>query len=152
MSYRQDFSIYWKEEVLCQLKIRGAIEKFKNQPRPLWRPKYVNFSQHFWNLSCKTVPLKKDTFKSFFRYKKVCKVTASILGVGELTQYPECGAPRRACRWGSTCTCWAGQVGSEQFWTRQKKYCREDTVNQNRQEKVNTDWLILEGKSCSKKL
>jgi hypothetical protein len=35
MSYRRDFSIYRKEEVLCQLKIRCAIEKFKNQPRPL---------------------------------------------------------------------------------------------------------------------
>jgi hypothetical protein len=57
MSYRRDFSIYRKEEVLFQLKIRGAIEKFKNQPRPLLRPRYVNFSQHFWNPSRKTVPL-----------------------------------------------------------------------------------------------
>ncbi len=45
--HRCDFSIYRKEEVLCQLKIRGAIEKFKNQPRPLFRPRYVNFSEHF---------------------------------------------------------------------------------------------------------
>jgi hypothetical protein len=58
MSYRRDFSIYRIEEVLCQLKIRCAIEKLKNQPRPLLRPRYVNFSQHFLNLSRKTVPLK----------------------------------------------------------------------------------------------
>jgi hypothetical protein len=31
-SYRRDFSIYRREEVLFQL-IRGASEKFKNQPR-----------------------------------------------------------------------------------------------------------------------
>ncbi len=60
MSYRRDFSIYRKEEVLCQLKIRGAKEKFKNQPRPLQRPRYVNFSQHFWNLCRKTVPLTAE--------------------------------------------------------------------------------------------
>jgi hypothetical protein len=27
--YRRDFSIYWKDDVLCRLKIRGASEKFK---------------------------------------------------------------------------------------------------------------------------
>jgi hypothetical protein len=52
-----DFSIYRKEDVLFQQKIRGASEKFKNQPRPLLRPRSVNFSQHFRNLSRKTVPL-----------------------------------------------------------------------------------------------
>ncbi len=53
-----DFSIYREKDVLsCQLKIRGASEKFKNQPRPLLRPRSVNFRQHFRNLSRKTVPL-----------------------------------------------------------------------------------------------
>ncbi len=46
---------------------------------------------------------------------KVCKLDSQYPRCGELTQYPECGAPRRACRWGSTCTYWAGQVESEQF-------------------------------------
>ena len=57
ISYRRDFSIYQKEDVLFQPKIRGASEIFNNQPRPL-RPRSVNFRQHFRNLSCKTVPLK----------------------------------------------------------------------------------------------
>jgi hypothetical protein len=64
ISYRSDFSIYWKEDVLCQLKIRGASEKLKNQPRPLLRPSSVNFSQQFLNLSCKTVSLNSN--KLFF--------------------------------------------------------------------------------------
>jgi hypothetical protein len=42
-SYRRDFSIYRREDVLFQLKIRGASEKFKNQPRPLLRPTSVKF-------------------------------------------------------------------------------------------------------------
>jgi hypothetical protein len=45
-----------KKDVLNLLKIRGASEKFKNQPRPLLWPRSVNFTQHFRNLSCKTVP------------------------------------------------------------------------------------------------
>jgi hypothetical protein len=44
-SYRRDISIYQKENVLFQLKIRGASEKFKNQPRHLVRPTSVNFRQ-----------------------------------------------------------------------------------------------------------
>ncbi len=56
-------SIYRKEDVLCQLKIRGASEKFKNQPRPLLRPRSVNFRQHFRNLSDK----KWGIFYSFLR-------------------------------------------------------------------------------------
>ncbi len=47
------------EDVKCQLKIRAASKNFKNQQRPLFRPSSVNFCQHFWNLSHKTVPLKK---------------------------------------------------------------------------------------------
>ena len=47
------FSIYRKEEVLCQLKIRGASEKLRYWPRPLLRPTSVNFQ----NLSRQTVPL-----------------------------------------------------------------------------------------------
>jgi hypothetical protein len=70
MSCRRNFSIYRKEEVLCQLKIRDAIEKFKNQPRPLLRPRYVNFSQHFWNQSRKTVPLNREKFAT--RVKTMC--------------------------------------------------------------------------------
>jgi hypothetical protein len=46
-SYRSDISIYRKEDVLFQLKIRGASEKFKNQPRHLVRPTSVNFRQHY---------------------------------------------------------------------------------------------------------
>jgi hypothetical protein len=42
-----DISIYRKEDVLFQLKIRGASEKFKNQPRHLVRPTSVNFRQHY---------------------------------------------------------------------------------------------------------
>ncbi len=57
ISYRRHFSIYRKEDVLFQPKIRGASEKFKNLPRPLLRPRSVNFRQHFRNLSRKTVPL-----------------------------------------------------------------------------------------------
>jgi hypothetical protein len=45
-SYRRDFGIYRKEDVQFQLKIRGASEKFKNQPWPLLRPTSVNFRQH----------------------------------------------------------------------------------------------------------
>jgi hypothetical protein len=45
--YRRDFSIYWKDDVLFQLKIRGASEKLKNQPRPLLRPRSVNFLSTF---------------------------------------------------------------------------------------------------------
>jgi hypothetical protein len=57
ISCRRHFSIYWKEDVLFQLKIRGASEKFKNQPRPLLWPTSVNFRQHCRNLSHETVPL-----------------------------------------------------------------------------------------------
>ncbi len=59
ISYRRDFSIYQETNVLFQLKIRGASEKFKNQPRPLLRQRSVHFRQHFWNLSHETVPLKR---------------------------------------------------------------------------------------------
>jgi hypothetical protein len=52
---QHDISIYRKEDVLFQLKIRGASEKFKNQPRPLLRPRSANLRQHFLNLSRKTV-------------------------------------------------------------------------------------------------
>jgi hypothetical protein len=45
--YRRDINIYRKEDVLFQLKIRGASEKFKNQPRHLVRPTSVNFPQHY---------------------------------------------------------------------------------------------------------
>jgi hypothetical protein len=56
-SYRCDFSIYRKENVLFQLKIRGASEKFKNLPRRLCRPTSVNFCYYCQNLSHETVPL-----------------------------------------------------------------------------------------------
>ncbi len=46
--------------------MRGASEKFKNQPRPLLRPRSVNFCQHFRNLSPKTVLLIDwNTISSF---------------------------------------------------------------------------------------
>ncbi len=51
------FAFIGKKIVLFQLKIRGASKKFKNQPRPLIRPRSVNFRQHFRNLSCNKVPL-----------------------------------------------------------------------------------------------
>ncbi len=57
-SYRLDFSIYRREDVLFQLKIKGASVKFKNQPRPLLRPTSVNFWQYCRNLSHATVPLR----------------------------------------------------------------------------------------------
>jgi hypothetical protein len=59
MSYRRDLSIYRREDVLFQLKIRGASEKFKNQPRPFLRPTSVNFWQYCRNLSHATVPLSE---------------------------------------------------------------------------------------------
>ncbi len=43
MSYRRDFIIYRKEDVLIQLKIRGPSEKIKNQSRHLLSPRSVNF-------------------------------------------------------------------------------------------------------------
>jgi hypothetical protein len=43
--------MYRKEDVLFQLKIRDAIEKFKNQLGPFLMPKSINFLSH------KTVPL-----------------------------------------------------------------------------------------------
>jgi hypothetical protein len=65
--YRRAFSIYRKEDVLFQLKIRGASEKFKNQQRPLLRPRSINFRQHFRNLSRKTVPLKKHILQNIYK-------------------------------------------------------------------------------------
>jgi hypothetical protein len=53
----RDFNIYRKEDVLFQLKIRGASEKFKDQPRHLLMPISVNFCQYCRNLSHETVPL-----------------------------------------------------------------------------------------------
>jgi hypothetical protein len=52
--------MYRKEDVLCQLKIRGASKKFKNQPRPLLRPRAVNLRQYFRNLSRKAVPISHE--------------------------------------------------------------------------------------------
>jgi hypothetical protein len=57
ISYRRYFSIYGKEDAFFLLKIRGTSEKYKNQPRPLLRPRSVYFRQYFRNLSRKTVPL-----------------------------------------------------------------------------------------------
>jgi hypothetical protein len=54
---RHYIGIYRKEDVLLHLKIRGASEKFKNQPRHLIRPGSVNFRQHYGNPSHATVPL-----------------------------------------------------------------------------------------------
>ncbi len=65
-SYRRALSIYRKEGALSQRKIRGASEKFKNQPRPLLRPRSINFCQHFWNLSRETVPLKSLIFDDLY--------------------------------------------------------------------------------------
>jgi hypothetical protein len=39
------------------LKSLEPSKKFKYQPRPLVRPSFVNFCQHFLNLSHETVPL-----------------------------------------------------------------------------------------------
>jgi hypothetical protein len=47
VSYQRYFSIYRIEDVLIQLKIKGASEKFKNQPRPLLGLRSVNYHQHF---------------------------------------------------------------------------------------------------------
>jgi hypothetical protein len=75
ISYRRYFSIYRIEGVLFQLKIRGTSEKFKNQPRPLLRPRSVNFRQHFRNLSRKTVPLKDRLFEGFLNVMKYAPVS-----------------------------------------------------------------------------
>ncbi len=53
-------AFYRETDVLFQLKIGAASEKFNNQPRPLLRPRSVHFRQHFWNLSHETVPLNFD--------------------------------------------------------------------------------------------
>jgi hypothetical protein len=59
---------------LIQQKIRGASEKFKNQPRPLLRPRSVDFRQHFRNLSRNTVPLntifRPHDFREFLIHKR----------------------------------------------------------------------------------
>ncbi len=68
ISNRRDFSIYRKEKVLFQLKIRGASDKFKNQLRPLLRPRSVSFLQHFRNISRKTVPLKASILPYLFQF------------------------------------------------------------------------------------
>jgi hypothetical protein len=60
-SYRRDFSIYREIDVLFQIKIREASEKFKNQPQVM--PRSVHFRQHFWNLSHETVPLSIHEFR-----------------------------------------------------------------------------------------
>jgi len=60
-SYRRDISIYRKEDVLFQLKIRGTSGVFGNQPRHLVRPTSVDFCQHFWNPSHETIPLNAKT-------------------------------------------------------------------------------------------
>ncbi len=67
ISYRRHFSIY-RKDVLFQPKIRGASEKFKNKPRPLLRPRSVNFSQHFRNLSRETVPLNSSCSRRINNY------------------------------------------------------------------------------------
>jgi hypothetical protein len=67
-SYRRDFSIYQREDVLFQLKIRAASEKFKNQPQRLLRPTSVNLRQHCRNLSHETVPLKGLGHEKAFKY------------------------------------------------------------------------------------
>jgi hypothetical protein len=75
MSYWRHFSIYRKEDVLFQPKIRGVYGKFKNQPRPLLRPRSVNFRQHCWNLSHETVPLNiivtKIPYAMLVQYSRV---------------------------------------------------------------------------------
>ncbi len=52
MSYRRDFSIYRKEEVLCQLKIRGAIEKFQQKyiktRKNIIKVQLNNLNSHYW--------------------------------------------------------------------------------------------------------
>jgi hypothetical protein len=63
--HKTDASIYWKEDVLFQLKIRSASEKFKQQPRPLLRPRSVNFRPNFRNLSSNTVPLNDTCYDTF---------------------------------------------------------------------------------------
>jgi hypothetical protein len=75
--------IYRKEDVLFQPKIRGASEKFKNQPRPLLSPRSVNFRQNFRNLSRKTVPLRPESEDEFLNvppmgFEPVPKLSESL--------------------------------------------------------------------------
>ena len=55
------------QSVILSFTGKKMFEKFKNQPRPLLRPRSVNFRQHFRNLSRKTVPLNKTLFRFLFK-------------------------------------------------------------------------------------
>ena len=103
MSCPRDFSIYRKEEVVCQLKIRGAIEKFKNQPRPLLTPRSINVRQHFRYLSRKTVPLNQcgSTTQGYSKNEKINLLTFRRDGSCRLPRRDgSCRLPRRdgSCR------------------------------------------------------
>jgi hypothetical protein len=94
---------YRKEDVLFQLKIRGASEKFKNQPRPLLRPRSINFCQHFRNLSRKTVPLNQcgSTTQGYSKNEKINLLTFRRDGSCRLPRRDgSCRLPRRdgSCR------------------------------------------------------
>ncbi len=97
ISYRQrDFSIYRKEDVLFQLKIRVVSEKFKTQPGPSLRPRSVNCPQHFRNLSRKTVSLThfltQSFYSTFLLFKRRKNKHISIL------KKEGCGVERVSCK------------------------------------------------------
>jgi hypothetical protein len=86
------FNIYRKEDVLCQLKIRGASEKFKNKPRHLLRQRSVNFRQHFRNLSRKTVPLMPKFAPNLICFRRnsfpvLSRKSVEMSSLGEFNPY-----------------------------------------------------------------
>jgi hypothetical protein len=57
ISYRRDNGIFLKKDVLFQLKIRCASEKFEKPAAAIIKPTSVIFPQQCRNLSHQTVPL-----------------------------------------------------------------------------------------------
>jgi hypothetical protein len=55
------FSRLPEERCFKSIKNQRCLWKIQNQPRPLFRPRSVNFTQHFRNLSRKTVPLRNNS-------------------------------------------------------------------------------------------
>jgi hypothetical protein len=92
--------IYRKENVLFQLKIRGASEKFKNQPGALLRPKSINFRQHFRNLYRKTVLLRTGKTICIITFYFV-SVTVQIVEGGDQTLQPIAEVPENGSDSGS---------------------------------------------------
>ncbi len=81
-----------KKMFFFQLKIRGASEKFKNQLRPLLRPRSVNLRQHFRNLFRKTVPLRSRGIDSASLFSLTAGTTNSVVAPARQARNPFQGA------------------------------------------------------------